>query len=112
MQHISKFGPAHKKFDSSRVLFTRNECAKISKSSQDTAGHHLTKSAPAHFDECQSTESAEALSLGIIAIKMMQNGIPPDFRGEVRSATPRTVVSRGVQLLEVVFLGTLNDIDK
>ncbi|KAH9205162.1 hypothetical protein DL95DRAFT_417642 [Leptodontidium sp. 2 PMI_412] len=32
--------------------------------------------AQAHFDECRTTESAAAWSLGVIAIEMMQNGIP------------------------------------
>ncbi len=112
MQHLSRFGLAHKELDSFKVLFTPDGCAKISKSSQVTAGHHLTKSAPAHFDECQSTESAEARSLGVIAIKIMQNGIPPDSAGKFALKHPERWLAKASNFLEVVFWGTLNDIHK
>jgi hypothetical protein len=72
---LSRFGLAHRKLDSSKVLFLSDGYAKIGMLTQATSGCELTKSNLAHFDECQSTESAAARSIGVIAVEMMQNAL-------------------------------------
>ncbi|KAH7309370.1 hypothetical protein BKA65DRAFT_543563 [Rhexocercosporidium sp. MPI-PUGE-AT-0058] len=95
MQYLSKFDLAHKHLDSSRILFSSDGCAKI-----------------AHFDECQSTESASARSLGVIAIEMMQNGIAPETDGKLVLMHPERWSPEASNFLEVTSWGTLTDINK
>ena len=54
----------------------------------------------------------EARSLGVIAIKIMQNGIPPDSAGKFALKHPERRLAEASNFLEVVFWGTLNDIHK
>jgi hypothetical protein len=112
MQHLSRFGVAHKKLDSSKVLFISDGCVKIGRSSQVAPGHQLTGSAQAYFDECQSTESAAARSIGVIAVEMMQNGIPPESDGKFALKHPERWSAEASNFLEVASWGTLKDIDK
>ncbi|CZT53524.1 uncharacterized protein RSE6_15145 [Rhynchosporium secalis] len=94
MQHLSRFGLCHKKLDSSRVLFSPDGFVKI-----------------AHFDECRTTESAAARSLGTIAIEMMQNGIPPED-GKFVLKHPDRWSPEASNFLEITSWGTLNEIQK
>jgi hypothetical protein len=64
----------------------------------------LIKDAQAHFDECTSTESAAARSLGVIAIEMMQNGIP---HGKFVLTHPDRWSPEASNFLEVVSRATL-----
>jgi hypothetical protein len=68
----------------------------------------LIKDAQAHFDECTSTESAAARSLGVIAIEMMQNGIPPETDGKFVLTHPDRWSPEASNFLEVVSWATLN----
>ncbi|KAG0645015.1 hypothetical protein D0Z07_9210 [Hyphodiscus hymeniophilus] len=86
MQHLSRFGLAHKKLDSSRVLFTSDGCAKI--------------------------KSAAARSIGVIAMEMMQNGIPPESNAKFTLKHPERWSAEASNFLEVVSWGTLTDIAK
>ncbi|KAH6666162.1 hypothetical protein B0J14DRAFT_605423, partial [Halenospora varia] len=95
IQHLSRFGLAHRKLDSSKVLFLSDGCAKI-----------------AHFDECQSTESAAARSIGVIAVEMMQNGIPPEADKKLTLKHPERWSAEASNFLEVTSWGTLKDIEK
>ncbi|KAH7370279.1 hypothetical protein BKA65DRAFT_471499 [Rhexocercosporidium sp. MPI-PUGE-AT-0058] len=95
MQYLSKFDLAHKHLDSSRILFSSDGCAKI-----------------AHFDECQSTESASARSLGVIAIEMIQNGIASETDGKLVLMHPERWSPKASNFLEVTSWGTLIDINK
>lgn len=95
MQHLSQFGIAHKKLDSSKILFLGDGCVKI-----------------AHFDDCQSTESASARQLGVIAMEMMQNCIPAETDGELVLQDPDRWSAEAKNFLGVASWGTLNDIKK
>lgn len=72
----------------------------------------LIKDASAHFDECRTIESAAARSLGIIAIEMMQNGIPPEEDGEFVLKHPDRWLLEASNFLEVTSWGTLREIQK
>ena len=50
--------------------------------SEITVSTNLIKDAQAHFNEYRTIESAAARSLGIIAIEIMQNSIPPKDDGK------------------------------
>ncbi|PVH71744.1 hypothetical protein DL98DRAFT_596688 [Cadophora sp. DSE1049] len=95
MQYLSRFGLAHKNLDSSKILFSSNGCAKI-----------------AHFDECQSSESASARPLGVITVEMMQNGIPPEMDVKIVLKHPERWSPEVSNFLEVVSWSTLKDIQK
>jgi hypothetical protein len=112
MQHLSRFGLAHRKLDSSRILFSSNGCAKIGTLNGVKLGHQLINDSLAHFDECQSTESASARALGVIAVEMMQNGIPPEVDGKIVLKHPDRWSPEARNFLEVTSWGTLKDIEK
>jgi hypothetical protein len=68
--------------------------------------------AQAHFDECRTTESAAAWSLGVIAIEMIQNGIPPEEDGKFVLKHPDRWSPEASNFLEVTSWGTLKEIQK
>jgi hypothetical protein len=72
----------------------------------------LIKDAQAHFDECRSTESAAARPLGVIAIEMMQNGIPPETDEKFVLKHPDRWSPEASNFLKVASCGTLNEIQK
>lgn len=92
MQYLSRFGIAHEKLDSSKVLFSWDGCAKI-----------------AHFGNCQSTELALARSVGIIAIEMMQNGISP-ITEKLVLKDPSRWSPEASNFLDIVSWATLKEI--
>lgn len=67
---------------------------------------------PAHFDECQSSEAAAARSLGVIAVEMMQNGIPPEMDVKIVLKHPERWSPEVKNFLDVVSWSTLKDIQK
>ena len=72
----------------------------------------LIKDAQAHFDEFRSSESAAARPLGVIAIEMMQNGIPPETDEKFVLKHPERWSLEASNFLEVVSWGTLEDVQK
>ncbi|KAH8674427.1 hypothetical protein BGZ60DRAFT_429433 [Tricladium varicosporioides] len=93
MQYLSRFGIGHKRLDGSKVLFSSDGCVKI-----------------AHFDDCQSTESASAHPLGIIAIEMMQNGISPASDEKLVLKNPDQWSPEASNFIEVISWATLKEI--
>ncbi|KAH6661611.1 hypothetical protein B0J14DRAFT_611950 [Halenospora varia] len=83
IQHLSRFGLAHRKLDSSKVLFLSDGCAKIA-----------------------------ARSIGVIAVEMMQNGIPPEADKKLTLKHPERWSAEASNFLEVTSWGTLKDIEK
>ncbi|KAL5349533.1 hypothetical protein ACLOAV_005828 [Pseudogymnoascus australis] len=62
IRHLSRSGLVLNNLNTSKILFTADGCVKI-----------------AFLDDCQpSTSSPHARPLGVIAMEMMQTGIPPD----------------------------------
>ena len=113
MQHLSRFGMSHNKLDSSRVLFSPDGCVKIGAFPAITVPTPgLMNDAQAHFDECRTTESAAARSLGVVAIEMMQNGIPPEEDGKFVLKHPDRWSLEASNFLEVSCWGTLNEVRK
>ena len=64
----------------------------------------------AHFDDCQSTESASARALGIIAIEMMQKGISPAADEKLVLVNPEKWSPEGRNFVEVADWATLREI--
>ncbi|KAH6662706.1 hypothetical protein B0J14DRAFT_610274 [Halenospora varia] len=94
-QHKNLLAIIDLKLDSSKVLFLLDGYTKI-----------------AHFDKCQSTELAAACSIGVIAVKMMQNGIPPEADKKLTLKHPEQWSAEASNFLEVISWGTLKDIKK
>ena len=72
----------------------------------------LITDAQAHFDECRSTESVAARPLGVIAIEMMQNGIPPETDEKFILKHPERWSPEAKNFLEVASWGALKEIQK
>ncbi|KAH6704170.1 hypothetical protein BKA61DRAFT_581412 [Leptodontidium sp. MPI-SDFR-AT-0119] len=60
----------------------------------------------------RTTESAAARSLGVIAIEMIQNGIPPEEDGKFVLKHPDRWSPEASNFLEVTSWGTLKEIEK
>ena len=72
----------------------------------------LIKDAQAYFEECRTTESAAARSLGVIAIEMMQNGILPEEDGRLVLKYPDRWSPEANNFLGVTSWGTLKEVEK
>ncbi|CZT07004.1 uncharacterized protein RAG0_12589 [Rhynchosporium agropyri] len=77
----------------------------------DSIHTSLIAGALAHFDECKTEESSAARSLGVIAVEMMQNGIPPEH-GKFVLKHPDRWSPEASNFLEVTSWGTLKEIQK
>ncbi|ELR08247.1 hypothetical protein GMDG_03048 [Pseudogymnoascus destructans 20631-21] len=88
IRHLSKNGVVHNNLNASKVLFTPDGCVKI-----------------AFLDDYQASASTRARPLGIIAIYMMQQGIPTGPGQRAHSRTSRAVVSGSCKLLVGGILG-------
>lgn len=110
MQYLSRFGIAHRRLDSSKILFSADGCVKIGTLKILLPVEHQLIIKLAHFDDCQATESAWARSIGAIAIEMMQNGIPPETDEKLVLKHPERWSAEASNFLEVASWGTLKDV--
>lgn len=118
MQPLAKFGFAHQKLDSSRILLlpenalvpTKVSLVKIGMLDPGWAGKR-TDRVVAYLDECQLTESTSARPLGIIAFEMMEKGSPPETKGGLILSNPEKWSPEASNFLYVTSWGTLKDIE-
>jgi hypothetical protein len=73
-------------------------------------GRLLNRSA--YFDECKPTGSASARPLGVIALQMMENDVPPYPDGKIVLKQPGKWSAKASNFLHVASEGTLKDIEK
>jgi hypothetical protein len=82
---------------------------KIGILTQATSGCELTRSIPAYFDKCQSTEPAAARSIGVTTVEMIQNGILPEADKKLTLKQPERWSPEASNFLEVTSWRTLKD---
>ncbi|RDL36260.1 uncharacterized protein BP5553_06872 [Venustampulla echinocandica] len=110
MQYLSEFGITRNKLDSSSVLFLSDGCVKLGVLDEIALLHRL-KNIQAYFDECESADPASARSLGVIAMEMMQNNIPPATEKLVLN-NPDQWSAEASDFLDIASWATLKEIQK
>ncbi|PSS18325.1 hypothetical protein M430DRAFT_18928 [Amorphotheca resinae ATCC 22711] len=103
MQHLSTFGLAHQKLNSSRILFMPENPVFPEKSG-------LVKIA--HFDECQLVQLISARPLGTIAFEMMEGGSRPEREDKLVLSHPEQWSPQASNFLYATQWGTLKDIEE
>ncbi|KFY46984.1 hypothetical protein V494_00236 [Pseudogymnoascus sp. VKM F-4513 (FW-928)] len=94
IRHLSKNGVVHNNLNTSKVLFTADGCVKI-----------------AFLDDYQLSASTHARPLGVIAIEMMQKGIPPGPGNALILRHPDLWSAEAANFLSVASWGSLQDLE-
>ncbi|OAF62593.1 hypothetical protein VC83_00902 [Pseudogymnoascus destructans] len=91
--HLSKNGVVHSNLNTSKVLFTLDGCVKI-----------------AFLDDYEASALTHTRPLGVIAIEMMQNGIPPGPGNSLILRHPDLWSAQAAKFLSVASWGSLQDL--